>query len=98
MKTYRQKMVWATGLIVLMTGTVQAQATNKTQICSGCHGDNGKASNPMYPNLAGQNQAYLANQLKQFRDGQRTNSIMSSLVTGLSDDEIKEIASHYSNL
>ena len=78
--------------------TAQAEITPKTQICMGCHGEKGKTNNPTYPHLAGQNEAYLIDQLKQFRDGRRTNAIMAPMATALTDADIKDIAKYYSQL
>ncbi len=65
--------------------------------CSACHGDNGVSSNPQWPNLAGQKQAYLAAQITMFRDGVRNNALMSSVVANLSDSDIDALATSYAN-
>ena len=67
--------------------------------CSACHSGNGIATNPEWPNLAGQNVDYLALQLREFRDGKRANALMAqSLLSGFSDQDLNVIASHYSQL
>ena len=67
--------------------------------CSACHSDNGIATNPEWPNLAGQNVDYLALQLREFRDGKRANALMAqSLLSGFSDQDLNVIAKHYSQL
>jgi cytochrome c553 len=43
----------------------------KAAVCAGCHGPDGMSVNPMWPNLAGQQEMYLAKQLRDFRDGNR---------------------------
>lgn len=70
----------------------------QAQICSGCHGENGKSSIPGYPNLAGQNKIYIEAQLKAFRDENRTSPIMSPMAKSLSDEEITSLADYYSNI
>ncbi|MBA6328858.1 cytochrome c [Colwellia sp. MB02u-6] len=70
----------------------------KTAMCSACHGAAGISAIPMYPNLAGQKEAYLAQQLKNFRSGQRKNAVMGPMAMGLSDDDIANISAYYSSL
>lgn len=71
--------------------TAQYLAAN----CANCHGTVGKASGAM-PNLAGQNKAYMVEQLRAFRDGKRPATIMHQLAKGYSDAQIEAIAEHFS--
>ncbi|MEW8498367.1 MAG: c-type cytochrome, partial [Candidatus Thiodiazotropha taylori] len=49
--------------------------------CAGCHGVDGRTpTTPYYPIIAGQNEAYIYNQLRDFKDGSRSNS-MSTVMT-----------------
>ena len=68
----------------------------KSVICASCHGPGGKSSNPMWPNLAGQQEQYLAKQIKAFRDGDRKDPMMSPMVAALSDADIANLAAYYS--
>tara|TARA_B110000967_G_C18802769_1_gene519387 strand:- start:89 stop:394 length:306 start_codon:yes stop_codon:yes gene_type:complete len=70
----------------------------KSMTCAGCHGQNGISSNGMWPNLAGQKEAYLASQLKMFRDGQRNNAMMTAMAKGLSDADIANLAAYYAGI
>jgi len=70
----------------------------KAASCAGCHGANGVSSNPMWPNLAGQQSGYLAKQMKAFRDGTRTDPMMSPMAKPLTDADIDNIAAYYSGL
>lgn len=65
--------------------------------CVACHGVNGKAIAPMYPNLNGQWENYLRKQLVAYRDGSRKNAIMSIQAQNLSDEDIVVLAAHYGN-
>ena len=96
-------------IIVLMSAvvlglTMNAQAgdaaagKSKSANCTGCHGMNGKSNNPNNPNLAGQKEAYLVKATKAYRDGQRKDPMMSSMVTGLSDADIADLAAFYSSV
>ncbi len=70
----------------------------KAMSCAGCHGANGISNNGMWPNLAGQKEAYLASQLQMFKDGRRNNAMMSAMSKGLSDADIANLAAYYSGL
>ena len=71
---------------------------SKSSICGSCHGANGISSSPTVPNLAGQQEAYLAKATKDYRDGKRKDPIMESLVKGLSNADIDDLAAFYSGL
>ncbi|HHA19621.1 MAG TPA: cytochrome c [Methylophaga sp.] len=73
----------------------------KAAICASCHGANGIAIMPAYPNLAGQNDAYIMSSLKAYRDKQRNGgmaSIMQMQAANLSDADIENLAAYYSSL
>lgn len=76
--------------------TAAGQARAAT--CAGCHGDNGISRNPLWPNLAGQKAAYLAKQLKAFREGSRSDPMMTPMAKPLSDADIENLAAYYSSL
>jgi len=65
-------------------------------MCSACHGDTGVSVNPEWPNLAGQNDSYLANSLKAFKAGERKNDLMSPMAAGLSDADMRNVAAYFS--
>lgn len=65
--------------------------------CIACHGQKGVSSNDAWPNLAGQKQAYLVKEITAFRDGVRSNALMSPMVEGLNDNEILALAEHFSS-
>lgn len=66
--------------------------------CAACHGANGISVAPIYPNLAGQKDAYLVTQMKAFRDGSRANAIMAPMAKGLSDTDIANISAYLAAL
>jgi cytochrome c553 len=66
-----------------------------------CHGAQGKATAPLYPNLAGQNAAYLNHALQAYKKGERSGGqaeVMKAFVAGLSDDDMANLAAYYSAL
>jgi cytochrome c553 len=68
-------------------------ATDKT--CITCHGLDGQGISPMFPNIGGQWERYLANQLRDYRDGTRENAIMNGLAADLTDAEIELLSAYY---
>lgn len=68
--------------------------------CMSCHGLQA-LGNGIYPRLAGQNAAYLKEQLRFFRSGVRHDknaAIMHMVAVHLSDREIREVAAYLSSL
>ena len=70
----------------------------KSATCVACHGPDGNSVNPMWPNLAGQQEMYLAKQLRDFRDGNRKDPVMAPMAAALSDDDIANLAAYYASL
>jgi len=70
----------------------------KAATCIACHGANGISAVDLYPNLAGQKQAYMVKQLKAFKSGERKDPTMTAMVTPLSDSDIEDLAAFYSSL
>jgi len=67
--------------------------------CTGCHGQQGRASNEGYvPRIAGKPAVYLQRQLLSFRDGRRRHVGMARLLEGLPDAYLQEIATHFAAL
>lgn len=67
-------------------------------VCGGCHGPEGTSSNTLWPNLAGQQAAYLVKQLKSFRDGARYYPMMTPMAKQLTDQDIDNLAAYFSSL
>jgi cytochrome c553 len=65
--------------------------------CESCHA-RGAGGPPETPVIAGQNAAYLERQMRAFKTGERRNDVyrrMREISAGLSDGEIRRVASHY---
>ena len=67
----------------------------KSQACAACHGADGNSASGMFPNLAGQTWRYLYVQLKDFKEGRRSNPLMSPMAASLSREEMINIANFY---
>lgn len=78
-------------------GGDQEAGRDKSRICAGCHGPEGTGTMPRYPNLAGQHQPYLEKAITAYRDGGRQDPEMSPMAASLSDQDIRDLATFYSN-
>jgi cytochrome c553 len=78
-------------------GDVEA-GRKKSAPCSACHGAVGISPNTSWPNLANQQVAYLVKQMKEFREGTRSDPWMSPMAKNLSDDDIDDLAAFYNSL
>ena len=70
----------------------------KAALCAACHGMNGVSINPLWPSLAGQQEVYLANQIRAFRDGARVEVTMQPFVANLTDQDVEDLAAFYAEL
>ena len=91
--------------LALALGTVSTAAAAgdaaagqaKAGICAACHGPTGQSPNDLWPNLAGQKPGYLVKQIKAFRDGARTDPMMSPMAKPLTDADIENLAAFFSS-
>jgi cytochrome c553 len=76
-----------------------AKGAEKVLACQACHGLNGNSTTPeLGPSLAGQNAAYMVEQLKLFRAQHRSNAIMAAQAQALTEDQdIYDIAAYYAS-
>jgi cytochrome c553 len=69
------------------------------QVCSACHGADGNSVSPNFPNLAGQTEPYVVEQLASFRKHSRFDPAGFEYMWGLSrhltDGQIKDVAAYY---
>ncbi|MGO1298824.1 MAG: c-type cytochrome [Vibrio sp.] len=101
--------VWSLALLfvgVLMSTQTYAAGNpaagqNKAARCLGCHGKDGVAVIPGYPNLKGQDEQYLVESMQAYKQGHRTGGLagmMKSQVAGLSEQDIDDIAAYFAHL
>jgi cytochrome c553 len=90
------------GVLLALAATAHADvAAGKAKAaaaCAMCHGALGLSMQPGVPNLAGQQEVYLAEQLKHFRNGKRVNEVMTVIARPLSNEEIDNLAAWYASL
>lgn len=94
----------AAGALVALTlatasapASAQSPAESRTvaATCANCHGTIGVTEGAL-PSLAGQNKAYIVEQMKQFRDGKRPATIMHQIAKGYTDAQIDAVAEYFS--
>lgn len=95
--TVLSALALATAANVAQAGDAAAGKA-KAATCAGCHGAAGISAVPTYPNLAGQKEAYLAKQLKAFKDGSRKDPTMNAMVAALNDADIANLSAYFSSL
>jgi cytochrome c553 len=81
----------------LVDGSAEAGKA-RALTCTACHGPEGNSASPMWPNIAGQNAPYLLAQLKAFKDGSRSDPLMSSQAMMLSDEDMANLAVYFESL
>ncbi|EJL6397231.1 c-type cytochrome [Vibrio navarrensis] len=84
----------------VMAGDIAAGQA-KSAICAACHGADGIAVIPGYPNLKGQNEQYLVSSIKAYKNKERTGGlavVMQAQAAMLSDADIANVAAYYASL
>ena len=74
--------------------------------CAACHnagglrgtGPAGISASQAWPNLAGQNAAYLTVALNSFKDDSRNHAVMSSVAKALSDSDIDNLSAYFASV
>ena len=71
----------------------------KSAVCAGCHGVDGNSMSPDFPKLAGQEAAYTAKQLANFKDPKsgRNNPIMLGMSAGLTPADMANLGAYYAS-
>jgi len=82
-------------------GSIEDGAT-KSAVCTACHGPMGNSTNPQWPNLAGQNAAYIIGQLKLFHANERVGktgdanpAMMMPMALTLSEQDMEDVAAYF---
>ncbi len=73
----------------------------KAAVCAACHGADGIAVIPGYPNLKGQNEQYIVSSIKAYKNKERNGglaAVMQAQAAMLNDADIANLAAYYSSL
>src|SRR5882757_5482434 len=90
--------------VAAMTAVLNAWATplhaqgiqEKTQVCTGCHGAEGKPVDKTIPTIWGQQPGYIYIELRDFKRGDRKSDIMQPIASSLERQDMLDIADYFS--
>lgn len=89
-------------VVLGLGGAAQAQDAPSLRMsslaatCATCHGTGGHAvEESTVPGLAGLSAAYTVEQLKAFKSGARSATVMHQITKGYSDVQIEQIATYF---
>ncbi len=101
MNSLQQSLILSFSLFAFLALPVSAADSaageQKAAPCANCHGQKGNSSNAQWPNLAAQQSAYLVNQLKAFKAGDRVNPMMQPMAANLNNEDINNLAAYFSS-
>jgi sulfide dehydrogenase cytochrome subunit len=63
--------------------------------CAGCHGTNGTLQNEAFMPLAGMPEQEFVKTMLDFRAGVRQSTLMGTVANGLSEQQIRDMASYF---
>ena len=97
-----RKLIAAVVLLLTPIGGMAADVMagkGKYVVCAGCHGPSGAGNDALkYPRLAGLEPAYVVEQLKAFRSGERDNATMKPMASMLSDADMENVAAYIATM
>ncbi len=77
------------GLAIAGPAAAQETFEERKEQCVACHGAGEAEATPGAPTLGGIDAYYALLQLVAFREGERDNAVMMSMVEGMSDDDLR---------
>jgi cytochrome c553 len=89
-------VVLAVVLNVCTTPLYAQSIEEKTQVCAGCHGADGKPVDKTIPIIWGQQAGYIYIELRDFKRGDRKSDIMQPIASSLERQDMLDIAEYFS--
>jgi len=83
--------------VIAHAGGDPVAGKTKAEPCAACHAADGNSVMPDWPKLAGQSAKYLEQQLAAFKSGARKNALMAPMATGLSEQDMADLAVYFSS-
>lgn len=96
--TAELELIKSLGTSAASRANAVAEGKNNASFCANCHGETGNSKYPEVPNLAGQNPAYLLEQIRKFGAGERKDQFMQGLIKVLKDEERVQVAHYYASI
>ena len=95
------KLMITLGFFLASAGVLAAgdakQGEALTATCLACHGSDGNSLAGSFPNIAGQNEAYLYKQLVDIQTGARSAVLMTGILDGLTPQNLEDLAAYYAS-
>ena len=88
----RRGLLIAAALVAFVASAKAQTAAERLQPCLTCHGENGTSATPDVPSLGAQPSYFLLIQLFMFRERLRPIEPMTSMLKGVSDDDLRRMA------
>jgi cytochrome c553 len=84
--------------VVILRPTVSSAQSieEKTRVCAGCHGADGKPVDKTIPTIWGQQAGYIYIELRDFKRGDRKSNIMQPIVASFERQDMLDIAEYFS--
>jgi cytochrome c553 len=89
-------------LAIILTNSIAlagdaSKGKAKSVTCVACHSADGNSVVANFPKIAGQGEAYIFKQLKDFKKGARQDGTMAGIVSGLSIKDMSNLAAYFSS-
>lgn len=109
MTVFKRPIAISCLLIGSYCGSAMAVSDELIKSCDACHGANGVSKNTNIPSIAGIAEWNLSDQMLQYLDGRPAKTVnhvtgdtsqsgnMKTIVEGLTEDQINDLASYYSS-
>src|SRR5262245_66333226 len=92
----------AAGSAVSLTNAdiIVTEGMQPWELCAACHSLDGISAMARFPKLAGQRAAYIVKQVRDFRDGRRSNDggQMQASASDIEDDDLDKKAAYFAGL
>lgn len=84
-------------IVAALTAPAGAEGIeDKLQICTSCHGPDGRPIDSTIPTIWGQTEYFLVKQLHDYKSGDRENTVMASFAKRLTQAELRPAAAYLS--
>jgi cytochrome c553 len=79
----------------LSSGQDAAAGAKKAELCAACHGPDGNSVMPQFPILARQSARYIYLELRDYKEGRRTDPSMDAIVQPLTREDMLDLAAFF---
>src|SRR5215470_2425418 len=93
-------MAVGAAILVAYADMIVTQGMLPWDLCAACHSLDGISAMARFPKLAGQRAAYIVKQVRDFRDGRRSNDggQMQASASNIDDNDLAKTAAYFASL